>query len=134
MEIDTEGVLMLRNGAEVDTTLQFAKYTDDKAISRSQYYEEFAEVIARAKAIIYKRTQKFSPSYMVVGTDVLTILPYLKGWTPAPASVVNGPYFAGTVDSLKVYVSPAIGDDEFFFGVNGSDLQSSAAVYAPLNE
>lgn len=130
-EIDTEGVMMLYNGAEESKYLTFAKYTDDKAISRSQYYEEFSEIINRAKAIIYKRTKKFTPNYMVCGTNVLTILPYLKGWTAAPASMVNGPYFAGTVDSMKVFVSPAIGDDEFFFGVNGSDLQTSAAVYAP---
>lgn len=130
-EIDTEGVLMLSKGAEVDDSLKFAKYVDDKAISRSQYYEAFGEIIARAKKIIYTRTQKFAPNYMVCGADVLTILPYLKGWTPAPASVVNGPYFAGTVDSLKVFVSPSLAEDEFFFGVNGSDLQTSAAVYAP---
>ena len=130
-EIDTEGVMMLYNGAEKSKYLSFAKYTDDKAISRSQYYEEFSEIINRAKAMIYKRTKKFTPNYMVCGTDVLTILPYLKGWTAAPASMVNGPYFAGTVDSMKVFVSPAIGDDEFFFGVNGSDLQTSAGVYAP---
>lgn len=130
-EIDTEGVLMLSAGAEMDNELKFAKYVDDKAISRSQYYEAFGEIIARAKKIIYKRTQKFAPNYMVCGADVLTILPYVKGWTPAPASVVNGPYFAGTVDSMKVYVSPAIDEHEFFFGVNGSDLQTSAAVYAP---
>ena len=130
-EIDTEGVMMLSNGAEMDDTLKFAKYVDDKAISRSQYYEAFGEIIARAKKIIYTRTQKFAPNYMVCGADVLTILPYLKGWTPAPASIVNGPYFAGTVDSLKVFVSPSIAENEFFFGVNGSDLQTSAAVYAP---
>lgn len=130
-EIDTEGVLMLSNGAEMDDTLKFAKYVDDKAISRSQYYEGFSEIIARAKKIIYTRTQKFAPNYMVCGADVLTILPFVKGWTPAPAATVNGPYFAGTVDNLKVFVSPSIGEDEFFFGVNGNDLQTSAGVYAP---
>lgn len=130
-EIDTEGVKLLSDGAEIDTTLNFERYKDDKAISRSQYYEAFSEIIARAKAIIYKRTQKFAPNYMVCGADVLTILPFVKGWTPAPAAVVNGPYFAGTVDSLKVFVSPALADGEFFFGVNGNDLQTSAAVYAP---
>ena len=52
-------------------------------------------LIARAKAIIYQRTQKFAPNYMVVAADVLTVMPYLKGWVAAPASVVNGPYFAG---------------------------------------
>ena len=68
---------------------------------------------------------------MVCGSNVLTVLPYVKGWVAAPAANVNGPYFAGTLDSLKVFVSPAIDPDEFFFGVNGSDLQTSAAIYAP---
>ena len=133
-EIDTEGVMMLYKGAETDTRLEFKSYdvsTQASIISRSQYYEYFNEIIARAKQIIYKRTQKFAPNYMVVGTDVISILPYLKGWTAAPANTINGPYFAGTVDGLKVFVSPAIKANEFFFGVNGSDLQTSAAVYAP---
>lgn len=132
-EIDTEGVMMLYKGAEHDSRLDMPKYNTQiaGAISRSQYYEMFTEVIARAKAIIYQRTQKFAPNYMVVAADVLTVMPYLKGWVAAPASVVNGPYFAGTVDGVKVYVSPAMAPGEFFFGVNGSDLQTSAAVYAP---
>jgi hypothetical protein len=135
-EIDTEGVLLLRNGAEFDAQLAFASYEVDASanttyISRSQYYEQFNEILARAKKIIYQRTQKFAPNYMVVGANILTILPYVKGWSAAPASTVNGPYYAGTVDGLKVYVSPSIGENEFFFGVNGSDLQTAAAVYAP---
>lgn len=132
-EIDTEGVAMLHAGAEQDDSLTFVKFDDNvqTAISRSQYYEAFTEIVARAKKIIYTRTQKFAPNYMVCGADVLTVLPYVKGWTPAPASEVNGPYFAGTLDSLKVFVSPSIPEDDFFFGVNGSDLRTSAAVYAP---
>ena len=140
-EIDTEGVLMLSDGAEdmLDAgELAFPTYEEAVAansngtyISRSQYYEGFSEIVARAKRIIYTRTQKFAPNYMVCGANVLTIMPYLKGWTAAPASTINGPYFAGTLDGLKVFVSPAIDENRFFFGVNGSDLQTSAAVYAP---
>lgn len=135
-EIDTEGVLLLKNGAEFDKSLAFNSYEIDASsnttyISRSQYYEQFNEIIARAKKIIYQRTQKFAPNYMVVGANLLTILPYVKGWSAAPASTVNGPYYAGSVDGLKVYVTPSIGENEFFFGVNGSDLQTAAAVYAP---
>lgn len=134
-EIDTEGVLMLNGGAEEDESLIFPSYEKadeaDKHISRSQYYEFFNEYIARAKKIIYQRTQKFAPNYMVVGANVLTIMPYVKGWTAAPASTVNGPYYAGSVDGIKVYCSPSIDENRFFFGVNGSDLQTSAAVYAP---
>lgn len=137
-EIDTEGVLLLESGAEDDEALHFPSYEKsikDTAtgsfISRSQYYEQFNEIIARAKKVIYQRTQKFAPNYMVVGANILTILPYVKGWTAAPVSTVNGPYYAGSVDGLKVYVSPSIDENKFFFGVNGSDLQTSAAVYAP---
>lgn len=133
-EIDSEGVMMLYKGAEADDTINFEAYeksTQATIISRSQYYEYFNEIIARAKQVIYKRTQKFAPNYMVVGTDVISILPYLKGWTAAPASTINGPYFAGTVDGIKVFVSPSIEANEYFFGVNGSDLQTSAGVYAP---
>ena len=135
-EIDTEGVMLLESGAEFDGQLAFASYEVDASanttyISRSQYYEQFNEILARAKKIIYQRTQKFAPNYMVVGANILTILPYVKGWSAAPASTVNGPYYAGTVDGLKVYVTPSMDENKFFFGVNGSDLQTAAAVYAP---
>lgn len=134
-EIDTEGVMMLYNGAEQDADLVFPSYEKaveaDKHISRSQYYEFFNEYIARAKKIIYQRTQKFAPNYMVVGANVLTIMPYVKGWNAAPASQINGPFFAGSIDGIKVYCSPSMDENDFFFGVNGSDLQTSAAVYAP---
>lgn len=134
MEIDSEGVMLLYKGAQLDPKLEFKPYDDANmtAISRSQYYETFTEIIARAKSIIYQRTQKFMPTYMVVSPDVLTIMPYLRGWVSAPSTgIVSGPYFAGTVDGLRVYVSPILAEGEFFFGVNGSDLQTSAAVYAP---
>ena len=135
-EIDTEGVMMLVNGAEEDEKLVFDSYdvaadAPTTYISRSQYYEQFSEILARAKQILYKRTQKFAPNYMIVGSNVLTIMPYLKGWSAANVGTVNGPYLAGTVDGLKVFVSPSMGDNDFVFGVNGSDLQTAAAVYAP---
>ena len=44
---------------------------------------------------------------------------------------MNGPYLAGEVNGLKVYVTPNIEAGRFVIGVNGSDMQSSAAVYAP---
>ena len=44
---------------------------------------------------------------------------------------MNGPYFAGTLDGLKVYVTPNIEPGKFVVGVNAGDFMSSAAVYAP---
>ena len=123
---------MLVNGAEEDKRLVMNAYAGQGAISRSQYYEGFSEIIARASAIIYERTQKFAATYMLIAADILPIMGYLKGWQAAPAStVINGPYFAGSINGVKVYVSPAIKSGQFVLGVNGSDLQTSAAIYAP---
>ena len=44
---------------------------------------------------------------------------------------MNGPYKVGELDGLNVYVSPRLADWEFFFGLNGNDMMSSAGVYAP---
>lgn len=82
--------------------------------------------------MIFKATQKFSPTYMICSPDVLVVLAFAPNFQAAPASNVAGPYFAGTWGGLKVFVSPNMKDGEFVLGVNGSDLKTSAAVYAPL--
>ena len=65
---------------------------------------------------------------MIIASDVLPILTFMKGFKAAPAGQINGPYFAGTLNSLKVYVSPAIKAGRFLLGVNGDDMMSSVAV------
>lgn len=81
--------------------------------------------------MIYDRTKKFAPNYMIISSSVLPVLTFIKGWSAAPAGTVNGPYFAGTLNSLRVYVSPALASGEYLIGVNGDDFMSSVAVYAP---
>lgn len=71
------------------------------------------------------------PNYMIIASDVLRVLSFIKSWKPAEPKVVNGPYFAGTLEGVKVFVSPSFADGEYVIGVNGSDMMSSAAVYAP---
>lgn len=72
-----------------------------------------------------------APNYMLVASNVMPVLSMIKSFQVAPAGTVNGPYFAGTLDGLKVFVSPSIPAGTFVFGVNGNDLRTSAAVYAP---
>jgi len=131
-EIDTEIVQFL------DT---IAKENEDKiptwsrvvpaGISKAEHYESFAEAIEFGRQIIYDRTKRFAPNYMVIASDILPILTFMRGFTAAPAGQINGPYFAGTLNGLKVYVSPAIEAGRYLLGVNGDDMMSSVAVYAP---
>lgn len=67
---------------------------------------------------------------MVCARDVLNVLSFVSGWKAVSAKK-NGPYKAGTLNCLDVYVDPDLDSGEFFFGLNGSDMMSSAGVYAP---
>ena len=130
MEIDTEVVNLLNNLADVRPELTFSK-TLPVGVSKREHYDGFSEIIEIAKSAVYNATKRFVPNYMVCASDVLTVLSLNSQWKPVNTGLVNGPYMAGTFGSLKVFVSPALATGEYFIGVNGSDLMSSAAVYAP---
>lgn len=130
-EIDTEIVAMLKEGAGVaDAALTWSK-TLPAGVSKWEHYNGFLEIIEMAKAIIYQRTQKFHPNYMVIASDVLPVLRFINGFTPVKNAKMNGPYKVGELDGLNIFVSPLMESGEFFLGLNGNDMMSSAGVYAP---
>lgn len=129
-EIDTEITNLLCDHAEADDRLVWSR-TLPIGVSKTEHYEGFSEIVSIANQIIYDRTQKFAPNYMLIASDVLPILKFVRGFSGAPAGTINGPYFAGTFDNLKVFVTPNIEAGRFVIGVNGDDMMSSAAVYAP---
>ena len=130
-EIDSEIVNMLKEGA--GKALPELTWSKDLpvGVSKFEHYNGFLEVIEQARAIIYSRTKKFHPNYMVVASDCLPVLRFVNGFTAVKNPKMNGPYKVGELDSLSIYVSPDMGKGEFFFGLNGSDMMSSAGVYAP---
>lgn len=130
MEIDTEVTDLLINNAAADNDLVWSK-TLPLGVSKMEHYAGFTEMIEIGKQKIYDRTKRFAPNYMLIASNILPILSFVPSFKAASTSVINGPYFAGTLDGLKVYVTPNIEAGKFVLGVNGSDMQSSAAVYAP---
>ena len=129
-EIDTEIVSMLKDGAEFDARLTWSK-TLPVGVSKFEHYNGFLEVIEMAKAIIYDRTKKFHPNYMVIASDILPVLRFVNGFTAVKNVKMNGPYKVGELDGMNVFVSPIMNPGEFFLGLNGNDMMSSAGVYAP---
>lgn len=130
-EIDTEIVRMLADGAgEALEELTWSKELPH-GVSKFEHYNGFLEIVEKARAIIYKRTKKFHPNYMVVAADCLPVLRFVNGFVGIKNPKMNGPYKVGSLDSLDIYVSPELEEGEFFFGLNGNDMMSSAGVYAP---
>jgi hypothetical protein len=129
-EIDTEITNLLIENASGDEDLAWSK-TLPTGVSKTEHYEGFVEILEIARQKIYDRTKRFAPNYMLIASNVLPILTFIKGFQAAPAGSINGPYFAGTLNGLKVFVTPNIEPGKFVIGVNGDDMMSSAAVYAP---
>ena len=128
-EIDTEIVNLIDECAGA-AALTFNK-TIPAGVSMSQHYESFAGTIEALKQKVYDKTKKFLPNYMLIASDVAPIMPFLKGFVPAAVGAINGPYLLGSLNGVKVFVSPAIKPGRFVLGVNGNDMMSSVAVYAP---
>ena len=100
-------------------------------MSKAEHYEGFTEVLEIARQFVYDRTKKFAPNYMLCASNLLPVLSLIRGFKAASAGAINGPYLAGTINGLKVFVTPNMAAGDFVIGVNGNDMMSSAAVYAP---
>lgn len=129
-EIDTEVTQMLIDNAPNDSDLVWSK-TLPVGVSKQEHYAGFVEILEVARQKIYDRTKRFAPNYMLIASNILPIMAFIPGFEAAPVGSVNGPYFAGTLNGLKLYVTPNIAPGTFVIGVNGDDMMSSAAVYAP---
>ena len=97
----------------------------------ADHYASFAAKLEELKQAIYLRTKKFVPNFMLAAADVMPVLQFVPGFSGASVSDINGPYFAGTLNGLKVYVTPNIESGKFILGVNQGAMQASAGVYAP---
>lgn len=130
-EIDTEVINRLDEvaGAAAED-LTWSK-TLPVGVSKTEHYQGFVEYIEVAKQIVYDKTQRFVPNYMVCSSTVIPVLSFITGWKAASTSNINGPYLAGTLNGMKVFVSPALAKGRYLVGVNGNDYMSAVAAYCP---
>lgn len=131
-EIDTEITDLLIENAAEDASLTWSKTPETSyRVSKAEHYEGFLEVVDAASTVLYKRTKKFGATFMLCARNVINVLSFIKSFKAADVKKMNGPYFAGTLNGIKVFVTPNIEDGKFVFGCNGDDMMSSPAVYAP---
>jgi hypothetical protein len=129
-EIDSEVVNLLAENAEFAEELTF-NIALPTGVNLRDHYASFSQTIAKAKKIVYKKTQKCVPNYMVCDPEVKVILEGIESFKDSGVEKMAGPYFAGTLGGLRVYVHPELEENTFFLGVNSADMATSAAVFAP---
>ena len=135
-EIDTEITDLLASMAQENidegtyTELTWSKQLP-VGVSKFEHYNGFTETIEDARRLIYDATKRFNPNWMLISSSVLPVLTFIRGFDAAPRGSVNGPYLAGTLAGLKVYVTPNLAAGKFVVGVNGTNMEGRAAVFAP---
>lgn len=136
-EIDSEIVgLLAKNAGSYakkhpgETPIKFNKRVP-VGISKSEHYEAFAETLLALGKTIRDRTKRYGINYIVGATDLPLVVSLMKNWKDSGQSQKPGPYFAGTINGIKVYVHPEMEQGTFFGGYHGDDLMTSSAVYGP---
>lgn len=159
-EIDNQAVLLLKDGVlgmtDAGGSIMPAAHakvwedTDPQAVSYSMKAEGFAKTLEEAKMAVYKTTNRYMPNFMLISPDVLPILNFVPGFKAANYSVANGPFLAGTISNMKVFVSPALNgempaitaaESETYkgktpkglciLGLNAGDGKVATGIYAP---
>jgi len=135
-EIDSEIVsLLARNAGKYAARTGEATVTFNKrvpvGISKSEHYEAFAETLLALSKVIRDRTKRYGINYIVGATDLPLVVGLMKNWKDSGQSQKPGPYFAGSINGIKVYVHPEMEQGHFFGGYHGDDLMTSSAVYGP---
>lgn len=135
-EIDGEAIYLIKNACEASKKIEWVDKNVD-TLAYSLRAESFARAIEQAKTLVYRATNKFMPTYMIISPEVMPILAFVPGFQAANNSVANGAYFAGNVNGLKVFVSPALTADsddivgECYLGVLGADGVTATGIFAP---
>lgn len=140
-EIDSEIVGLLAKNAgsyaekakkagHPETPIKFNKRVP-VGISKSEHYEAFAETLLALGKTVRDRTKRYGINYIVGATDLPLVVSLMKNWKDSGQSQKPGPYFAGTINGIKVYVHPEMEQGKFFGGYHGDDLMTSSAVYGP---
>ena len=130
-EIDTEICNMLIDAATTVPTIADFSKTLPVGVNLADHYAAFAAKIEEYKMALYDRTKKFTPNFMLCASNLMPVIQFVPGFQAASVSDINGPYFAGTLAGLKVFVTPNIEAGKFILGVNQGAMQAAAGIYAP---
>ena len=98
-------------------------------VNKRDHYESFIDSIITARNYTYGMTQKFYPNVLLCSSDTLRVLNFIPNFKAADTANVAGSFIAGTLNGMKVIVSPSIEKGKNYLVVKGNDLETAAAVY-----
>ena len=129
-EINEEVILHLAKIGD-SNVVEEAKFslTLPVGVNKKDHFESFSDNLQTAENYIYNATGRFMPTVLMCNVKSLRVLKFVKGFVPSNNARAVGSYIAGTLDGMKVIVSPSIKAGKNYLVVKGNDFETAAAVY-----
>lgn len=126
-EITTDLYLIANAGPEVVWSR-----TQPHGVSQIDHYDSFYAKVVEGSNRIFGATRRCHANFMVCGLGVASVLQVMRNFDAAEDASAVGPHFIGTLGgTIKCYVNPWYGDNEFVLGYKGPNLMDAGYVYAP---
>lgn len=100
-------------------------------VAQSQHFESFRTVLNKASNRIYQNTKRAMGNFVVVGTNVATVIESTPSFNAKDNGNNVGPYFMGNWGGYKVFKNPFYPADQFLIGFKGNTLFEAGYCYAP---
>lgn len=101
-------------------------------VPQNHHFETLKTVFNKASNQIFQNTKRAMGNFVVVGTNVATVIESALSYTGAvDNSGTVGPYLMGTWGGYKIYKNPFFQPDEWLVGYKGNSLFDAGYCYAP---
>lgn len=135
-EIDVEILSDLYSGAYNQSAMGGGLITWDATlpigVPQNHHFETLKTVFNRASNQIFQNTKRAMGNFVVVGTNVATVIESALSYTGAVDNAgVVGPYLMGTWGGYKIYKNPFFAPDQWLVGYKGNSLFDAGYCYAP---
>lgn len=132
-EIDVEILDDLLHGAYVSASQPMLTWDAEVpyGVSQAQHFESLRSVFNRGSNRIYQNTKRAVGNFVVVGTNVATVLESTPSFKASDLGSNIGPYFLGDWGGFKVYKNPFYDPNNFVVGYKGNSLFDAGYCYAP---
>lgn len=132
-EIDVEILDDLLNGAYTSASQPIITWDAEVpyGVSQAQHFESLRSAFNKGSNRIYQNTKRAVGNFVVVGTNVATVLESTPSFNASDLGSNIGPYYLGDWGGFKVYKNPFYDADSFVVGYKGDSLFDAGYCYAP---
>jgi hypothetical protein len=129
-EIDREIIAQLNVVASAGI-VEFDK-TPASGVSWQDHKQTFVDRMVEAGNKVFAKTRRAQTNWIVMGTDVATIVESLPGFVPSGVTGTMGVVYTGVLQGRwKCYKDPYMAPTRFLTGFKGSSFLETGYVYAP---